>query len=86
MYNLQKSSSAHCRSDRSVRLMRWISIIKLRELSYTMLADILKESLYEILRSSIECRAHHAEAEVNIWSKEVWECATLMISEVTVNL
>jgi hypothetical protein len=69
-----------------VRLVWRVSVVKLRELTHTVLADVLEESLYEILGSTIESRSHHAEAKVDVWSKEVRECAALVICEVTVDL
>ena len=86
MLNVQQCSCTHCRSDSSVRLMRWVTVIKLREATYTMLVDVIIESLNEIFCSTVECFTHHSEAEVDIRCEEFRECTTLVVSEVTVDL
>jgi hypothetical protein len=69
-----------------MRLVRRVSVIKLRECTHTMLADILEESLSKIFRTAIECLSHHLEAYVDVWCKKVRERTSLVICEVTVNL
>ena len=86
MYDLKKRRCTHCGSDRSVWLVWRVSIVELRECAYTVLADVFEESLDEIFSPAVECRAHHAEAQVDVWCEKVRECTALMVSEVTVDL
>ena len=69
-----------------MRLMRRVSIIKLREASHSMLADVLKEAFNKIFRSSVEHISHHPEAKVDVRSKKYREGTALMVCKVTVDL
>ena len=63
-----------------------VSIIKLREATYTVLADVLKEALNKIFSSTIEYISHHAEAYIYLWCEKIRECTALVICKVTVDL
>jgi hypothetical protein len=86
MCYVEKRSCAGRRSDGSVWLVWRVSIIKLREATHTVLADVLEEALNKILGSTIEYISHHAEAYIYIRCEKIRECTTLMVCEVTVDL
>ena len=69
-----------------MRFMRRVSVIKLREEADSMLAYILIEPFSQIFCSSVECRSHHLEAEVDVRREQCRESASLVICEVTVDL
>ena len=69
-----------------MRLVWRVTVIELGECTHSVLADVLEESLDQILCPSIEGAAHHAEAYIYIRCEEIREGTTLVICEVTVDL
>ena len=86
MYDLEKRRCTCCRSNRSVWLVWRVTIIEFRERTNSVFADILEEALNKIFCSSIICITHHTETYIDIRSKKIRECTTLVVCKVTIDL
>ena len=86
MFNGKQSRRAERRRYGSVRRVRWISVIKFREGTHAMLAEVLIESFHKPFGLLDEGRSLDAEGNLYIRIQQARTGAALMVGKIPVPL